>query len=403
MSVSATEAPHYPMARRSPLDPPPAILRLLDEQPTSRVTLYSGQEAWLVTRYQDVRTLLTDPNVSADVRRPGYPAVSAALAHFTEGLLNHMDSPEHDRYRRMLVPKFMVKRMEQLRPQIQRTVDGLIDDMLATPPPVDLAAALALPVPGQAAGALLGVPAEDRERFGKRAEDCLSGSLETAQAASLELHRYLEGLVAARTAEPSDDLISHLVVEFVNTGAITAEDLVIQARLMLVAGFDTTANMITLGLMTLLQHPEQLALLRDDLSLVPGAVEELLRYLTVTHRGRHRVATADIELSGQLIRAGEGVIAAQDAANRDPAMFERPNELDIRRPNARHHLAFGFGPHQCLGAALARIELQVAFETMLGRIPDIQLAVPLEEIRFKHDASVYGVYELPVTWQPAKE
>jgi len=398
LSVSATEAPHYPMARQSPLEPPPAILRLLDEQPTSRVTLYSGQEAWLVTRYQDVRTLLTDPNVSADVRRPGYPAVSAALAHFTEGLLNHMDSPEHDRYRRMLVPKFMVKRMEQLRPEIQQTVDGLVDDMLAGPRPADLAAALALPVPGQAAGALLGVPAEDRARFGKRAEDCLSGSMEIAQPASLELHRYLEGLVAARQAEPRDDLISHLAVEFVGTGAITAEDLVTQARLMLVAGFDTTANMITLGLITLLQHPDQLALLRDDLSLVPGAVEELLRYLTVTHRGRHRVATADIELSGQLIRAGEGVIAAQDAANRDPAMFEHPNELDIRRANARHHLAFGFGPHQCLGAALARIELQVAFETLLRRVPTIRLALPLEEIRFKHDAAVYGVYELPVTW-----
>src|SRR5581483_10183511 len=294
LSVSATEVPHYPMVRDAPLEPPPAILRLLDEQPTSRVTLYSGQEAWLVTRYQDVRTLLTDPHVSADVRRPGYPAVSAALAHFTEGLLNHMDSPEHDRYRRMLVPKFMVKRMEQLRPQVQTTVDGLVGDMVAAQRPADLVTALALPVPGHAAGALLGVPPEDRPRFGKRAEDCLSGQLETAQAASRELHQYLEGLVAARQAEPQDDLISHLAVEFVATGAITAADLVTQARLMLVAGFDTTANMITLGLATLLQHPEQFARLRDDLTLVPGAVEELLRYLTVTHRGRHRVATADI-------------------------------------------------------------------------------------------------------------
>jgi cytochrome P450 len=386
------------MVRESPFDPPPEILRLLSEQPTSRVTLYSGQQAWLVTRYEDVRTLLTNPAVSADVRKPGYPVVSEALAHFTEGLLNHMDSPEHDRYRRMLVPKFMVKRIEQLRPEIALTVDGLVDAMLASEKPVDLASALALAVPGQAVGALLGVPEVDRAYFAKNAESCLSGSLELAQAASRELHTYLQELVASRQAEPADDLISQLVVEFVNTGALTAEDLVIQSRLLLVAGFDTTANMITLGLLLLMQHEEQFAALRADPGLIPGAVEELLRYLTVTHRGRHRVATQDIELSGQLIRAGEGVIAAQDAANRDPAVFERPNELDIRRPNARYHLAFGFGPHQCLGASLARIELQVAFEAVLRKIPGIRLAVPVDDIRFKHDSSVYGLYSMPVTW-----
>lgn len=245
---------------------------------------------------------------------------------------------------------------------------------------------------------LLGVPVEEREYFSERAEACLSGSLERSRTASQELADYMAKLVEAKRSNPVDDLLSQMIVEHVESGALSVDELVLQARLLLVAGFDTTANMITLGTLTLLQHPDQLRALREDSTLIPGAVDELLRYLTVTHRGRHRVATADIEIGGKLIRAGEGVITAQDAANRDETVFEDPNQLDIRRPDAHHHLAFGYGPHMCLGAPLAKIELQVAYKALFERLPTLRLAVPFDEIEFKHDSAVYGVHRMPVEW-----
>ena len=169
--------------------------------------------------------------------------------------------------------------------------------------------------------------------------------------------------------------------------------------LMLIAGHETTANMIALGTLALLQNPDQLALLRNggDPKLVAGAVEELLRYLNITHNGRRRVALADIEIAGEVIRAGEGLIMANDIANRDPAVFPDPDRLDIQR-DARRHVAFGFGVHQCLGQPLARMELQVVYSTLYRRIPTLRLATSVDQIPFKHDGAVYGVYELPVTF-----
>jgi cytochrome P450 len=169
--------------------------------------------------------------------------------------------------------------------------------------------------------------------------------------------------------------------------------------LMLFAGHETTANMIALGTLTLLQHPGQLAALRetDDPNLIAGAVEEMLRYLTVTHGGLRRVALADIKIAGQVIRAGEGVIVVNETANRDSAVFPDPDRLDVRR-DARRHVTFGHGVHQCVGQALARMELQVVYPTLLRRIPTLRLATELEQIPFKHDGFIYGVYELPVTW-----
>jgi cytochrome P450 len=171
------------------------------------------------------------------------------------------------------------------------------------------------------------------------------------------------------------------------------------ALLLLIAGHETTANMITLGTAALLEHPDQLALLRDtdDPKLVASAVEELLRYLHITHLGRRRAVTADIEIAGQVIRAGEGVIMANEIGNRDPEVFEDPDRLDITR-DARRHVAFGFGVHQCLGQPLARMELQVVYGTLYRRIPTLRLACALEDVKFKHDAFIYGIHELPVAW-----
>src|SRR5581483_5836107 len=363
MTTPTSEQPRFPMERESPYDPPPGILRLLREEPVSRVTLWDGHEAWLVTRYDDVRTLLTNPDLSADVRRPGYPKVSAALAHFTEGLLNHMDSPEHDVYRRMLAPDFMVKRVESLRGDVEKLVDDLLDAMQTHGAPVDLVASFAFPIPALVTCSILGVPYERKDFFVRCAEAFLSGTstAEAAAAAGRELHAYLGELIEAKKTAPGTDTLGRMVTEYVATGQLDETVLVTLAELLLIAGFDTTANMIALGTLTLLRHPDQL--------------EELLRYLTITHRGRHRVATADIEVGGQLIRAGEGIIAAQDAANRDPDTFADPDVLDIHR-EARHHLAFGHGVHQCIGAAVARVELQVAYARLFARFPGLELAVP---------------------------
>src|SRR5882724_2193895 len=399
MMMPSHELRRFPMERESPYDPPPRILRLLLDEPVSRVTLWDGAEAWLVTRYEDVRTLLTNPNLSADVRKPGYPKVSAALAHFTEGLLNHMDSPEHDLYRRMLAPDFMVKRVESLRVDVEKLVDDLLDTMQAHGAPADLVASFAFPIPALVTCSILGVPYDRKDFFVECAEAFLSGTstAEAAGAAGRALHAYLGELIEAKKTASGTDTLSRMVTEHVATGQLDETVLVTLAELLLIAGFDTTANMIALGTLTLLRHPDQLDELKANPGLWPGAVEELLRYLTITHRGRHRVATADIQVGGQLIRAGQGIIAAQDAANRDPDTFPKPDLLDIHR-EARHHLAFGHGVHQCIGAAVARVELQVAYARLFARFPELELAVPHDQIRFKHESSVYGVAELPVRW-----
>jgi cytochrome P450 len=221
---------------------------------------------------------------------------------------------------------------------------------------------------------------------------------EDRAAAAGRLFEYLDTLIGEKLAHPGDDLLSGLT-ERITSGELTRPEAAQMGVLMLIAGHETTANMIALGTLALLENPEQLALLRDgdDPELIAGAVEELLRYLNITHNGRRRVALEDIEVAGQLVRKGEGLILANDIANRDPDVFPEPDRLDIQR-NARQHVAFGFGVHQCLGQPLARVELQVVYGTLYRRIPTLRLAAALDELPFKHDGSVYGVYELPVTW-----
>ncbi len=311
-----------------------------------------------------------------------------------------MDDPEHARLRRMVTAPFAIKRVEALRPAVQRIVDDLIDDMLAGPRPVDLVEAFALPVPSLVICQLLGVPYTDHDLFQGHSRNLISRSVAVEQrTASFEaLHDYLDRLLARKGDEPGDDLLSQLVAR-VRAGELSRSDAAGIGVLLLVAGHETTANMIALGTLALLEHPDQLALLRDgdDPKLVAGAVEELLRYLNITHTGRRRVALADIEIGGVTIRAGEGLILANDIANRDPETFPEPGALDLTR-DARRHVAFGFGVHQCLGQPLARMELQVVYSTLYRRIPTLRRATELESIPFKHDGQVYGVYELPVTW-----
>ncbi|MBB5781105.1 cytochrome P450 [Nonomuraea jabiensis] len=397
-----TEIHEFPMARAAgcPFDPPPPLRTLQEEGPLAKVRLWDGSTPWLVTRYAEQRALLADPRVSADVTRPGYPIQAPRIGAGGTISFIMMDDPEHARLRRMVQAQFTVRRTESLRPAVQKIVDDLIDELLAGPNPVDLVEAFALPVPSLVICALLGVPYADHDFFQENSKTVIrrSATPEERAAASARLFEYLDSLMGEKLADPADDLLSKLA-ERVRAGELTRREAAQMGVLLLIAGHETTANMIALGTLALLRHPGQLALLRhnDDPRLVASAVEELLRYLNITHSGRRRVALADIEIGGQVIRAGEGMIMANDIANRDPSIFPDPDELDIRR-DARRHVAFGFGVHQCLGQPLARMELQVAYSTLYRRVPTLRLAAELEQIPFKHDGQVYGVYELPVTW-----
>jgi cytochrome P450 len=391
-----------PRAAGCPFDPPPGLRALQAEGPLTRVRLWDGSTPWLVTGYAEQRALLADARISADGRHPHFPHVGVAQREMRrrEPSFIGMDDPEHARLRRMVTAAFTIKRVEALRPRIQRIVDDLIDDLLAGPSPVDLVTAFALPVPSMVICELLGVPYADHDFFQANSRILINmGSApEQVRAARQRLVDYLDGLLGERVADPGDDLLSGLARR-VDTGELSRHDAALMGVLLLVAGHETTANMIALGTLALLQHPDQLAALRatSDPQLIAGAVEELLRYLTIVHTGRRRVALQDVEIDGRTIRAGEGVILANDTGNRDEAMFADPDRLDVHR-DARGHVAFGFGVHACLGQPLARVELQVVYGTLYRRIPTLRLAVELDRIAYKHDGAVYGVYGLPVTW-----
>lgn len=400
---SVSEPPAFPMTRGCPFDPPPELGRLREQEAVSAATLWDGSPAWLVTRFADQRAVLSDARFSSDPTRPGYPHINAgsAVVRRKSKTLMAMDDPEHDVYRRMLTQDFTIRRVEALRPRIQRIVDELIDDLIAAGPPADLVAQLALPVPSRVICELLGVPYADHEFFQRLSGALVSGSSAPGEAvmAGLELRSYLGALLEDKLEKPADDLLSRLGAERLSTGELTTVQAADLAVLLLIAGHETTANMISLGTLALLEHPDQLIELQKepDSKFVAGAVEELLRYLSISHSGRRRVAIEDVEVGGRLIRAGEGVIVTNDSGNRDPAAFPDPDVLDLRRP-ARHHLAFGFGPHQCLGQPLARVELQIVYGTLYRRLPTLRLAVGLDQIDFKQDMLVYGVRRLPVEW-----
>ncbi|WP_153345254.1 cytochrome P450 [Nocardia aurantia] len=387
-------------AQDRPFDPPPP---LREAESVSRVRIWNGETPWLVTGYETQRSVLADQRFSADALKPGFPHQSASSAQRRRDSRPFivLDDPEHARLRKMLTRNFMIKRIDALRPRVQQIADELIDALLAGPKPADLVRAFALPVPSLVICELLGVPYADHEFFQACSRKLISreSSVDETLAASDELRSYLKDLVAVKQQAPTEDMLGSLVAGQLAAGELTVDEVVDMGVLMLIAGHETTANMIGLGTLALLRHPDQLAALRDtpDPALIANAVEELLRYLTIVHSGRRRVATEDVEVGGQLVRAGEGIILANDAGNRDAGAFPDPDRLDIRR-QARHHVAFGYGVHQCLGQPLARMELQVVYGTLYRRIPALRLAVPFEEVEFKHDMIVYGVHALPVTW-----
>jgi cytochrome P450 len=418
--TSTVGMPEYNITRAEgcPFDPAPALRARVADGPVTRVKLWDGSTPWLVTGHAEHRALLVDQRVSVDHSRPGMPRTTqgspdtmteAEIQQMMEMLKDSsipglsfilMDDPEHSRLRRMVTGTFAIRRMEAMRPAVQRIVDQFLDEMLAGPNPVDLVEAFALPVPSLVICELLGVPYSDHEYFQLYSKQIINRASTTVQRveAQTKLGSYLDGLIGEKLTNPGDDLLSALA-ERVKAGELDRQEAVSMGVLMLFAGHETTANMIALGTLALLEHPDQLAMLRDtdDPALVESAVHELLRYLTITHGGLLRVALEDIELGGQTIREGEGIIVVNETANRDSAVFTDPDRLDIRR-DARQQVSFGYGVHACVGQPLARLELQVAYPALLRRIPTLRLATDLDQIPFKHDGFIYGVYELPVTW-----
>jgi cytochrome P450 len=394
-----------PVERGCPFAPPAAYEQLREQAPINKIRMTSGGEAWWVSGHEEGRAVLADHRFSSDKRKDGWPlftldAVTLQQLRSQPPLMLGVDGAEHSAARRPVIGEFTMRRLAALRPRVQDMVDRFIDDMLATDQrPVDLVQALSLPVPSLVICELLGVPYADHDFFQSRTTVAVrrTTSPQDRQRALAELRAYLDDLITRKESEPGDDLFSRQIARQRQEGALDHAGLVSLAFLLLTAGHETTANMISLGVVGLLSHPEQLALITADPGKTPMAVEELLRYFAIADGVTSRLATEDVQIGGVSIKAGEGVIVSSLSANWDPAVFKNPAELDVER-GTRHHLTFGFGPHQCLGQNLARMELQIVFDTLFRRIPTLRLAVPVEDLPFKTDAVIYGAHELPVTW-----
>lgn len=394
----------FPLPRTCPYAPPEGYARFRDTDPLVRVTLYNGTSAWLVTRLAEAQDLLTDERLSANSRSEGYPFVVARMEGMKEQPPSFigMDAPHHTVHRRMLIPDFSVKRMRAIRPYIEQIVNGLIDRMLEKGEPVDLVKEFALPVPSIVIAELLGVPEEDDDFFVEQSSLMIQATTPgAARDAGAQLAGYVNKLISKKEQEQGDPeeqgLIGRLTLEQLADGSLARQDLVQMALLLLVAGHQTTSSMISLSVATLLQHPDQLAALKADPSGLAAAVEELLRFLSITDVSAMRVATADIPVGDQLIRAGEGVVVVSTLVNRDERAFPDPDRLDLTR-DARSHMSFSHGSHQCLGQNLARLEVEVALGVLFERIPTLRLAAPMESLSVRGAGDVQGVNELPVTW-----
>jgi cytochrome P450 len=386
-----------PRAARCPLAPPSQFADWR-EQPGLRKAMFGGNPVWVVSRYQDIRAALVDPRLSAKT------IPDAILPKDADNKVPVMfartDDPEHHRLRRMMTGNFTFRRCEAMRPRIQETVDHYLDQMVDGGAPADLVREFALPVPSLVIALLLGVPPEDLGLFQHHTTvglDQGSSDEEKGQAFGA-MYAYIEELVERKEREPGDDLISRLVTEYVATGQLDHATAAMNSVIMMQAGHETTANMISLGTVALLEHPDVYARLgqTDDSAVVGNIVEELMRYLSIVHSQVDRVATEDLIIGGQLVRAGEFVMMNLPAGNWDAGFVDNPESFEPDR-NTRGHLGFGYGVHQCIGANLARVEMQVAFATLARRLPGLQLAVSPEELRFKH-AHIYGMKELPVSW-----
>ncbi|MDG4862726.1 cytochrome P450 [Streptomyces sp. T-3] len=371
--------------------------------PVAPVALPSGDEVLLVTRYDDIREVHTGPHFSRNLRYPGAPRM-LATADFGEDpdSLTNMDPPEHSRLRRIVQGAFTPRAAERWRGEIRGIAEGLLGEVLAAGPPVDLRTAFAFPLPVEVICRIVGVPPGDSPLF-REWSDVLLSLTDAAAAgrlqAGIEFATYVDELIADHRRAPRGDLIDDLIgARDEDADRLSEPELANIVRGLIIAGHETTANVISRGVLALLRHPEQPAALRAKPELLPGAVEEVLRAQIPGHGALLRVAKEDVTLpSGHQVKSGQGVLAPFVAANHDPERFDDPEVFDITRADNKH-LSFGIGPHYCLGANLARVELQVAFEVLVERLPGMELAVPVGELSWSAGSRVCGLNELPVTW-----
>ncbi len=386
-----------------PFGPVPEVRQLReDNSALVQVQCPTGITAWLVTRYADVREVLGDPRRfssrggSAGHLQNNMPADSP----IEEGDFFRMDGATHLRFRRAIAPAVStVKRIAEIRPMAQRIVDDTLDALADQPHPIDLHEQFSKPVTTSVIAQLFGVPYADREVFHRVAQSLFSTATDADDfgEALAPLFGYVNELLAVRRAEPGDDALSILIRRNDTLAQpLTDLELIKITAGLLAAGYDTTASLITYGLLALLRFPEQYALLHEDPTSVTGAAEELLRLLA-DGGGLLRMATVDTEIGGNPIAKGEYVVVAVQAANQDPRRFTDPDRLNVTRTD-NHHMAFGFGPHQCVGQQVARLELTTVLDILPRRVPSLRLAVPFDEIEFKTDTLIFGPAHLPVTW-----
>jgi cytochrome P450 len=391
-----------PDEKQCPFGPVPEITEIRQQSRPVRVACPTGIDAWLVTSYAQVREVMGDPQrFSNNSGQAGHVLANMPpTLPVEEGDFFRMDGPDHVRFRRVFAPAVStVKRIELFRPMVQRTVDELLDGLAGVTEPIDLHERFSKPLTTAVIAELLDVPYADRGLFRRAAEVLFSGDTDAddLEAAQFPLFEYVYKLVAERRTAPGEDALSVLVTRGQDAERpFTDLELTKMAAGLLVAGYDTTASMISYGTLALLDSPEQFALLRDDPATVPAAVEEIVRLLGVS-TGLLRVAKVDTEIGGTPVAAGEYVVIAIQAANHDPAQFADPEHLDItRKHNA--HIGFGHGPHQCVGQQIARLELSTVLATLPRRVPSLRLAVPFADIEFKAATAVAGPISLPVTW-----
>ncbi len=398
-SCSDVELPVLPVPRAAhcPLAPPAEFVNWRAE-PGLRRAMFHGHPIWVVSRYKDIRAALVDPRLSAKTI-PDFDMLSDSDDNVPV-IFARTDDPEHHRIRRMLTSNFTFRRTEAMRPHIQDMVDHYLSEMIGNGPPADLVRDFALPVPSLVIALLLGVPPEDLGLFQRQTTIGLDqkSSDEQKTQAMATMFAYIQELVQRKEREPGDDLISRLITGYVATGQLDRATTAMTSVIMMQAGHETTANMISMGTVALLQHPVVFERLghTDDPAVVANIVEELMRYLTIVQSQVDRVATEDLTIGGQLIRAGEFVMLNLPAGNWDTKFVDNPETLNADR-NTRGQLGFGYGVHQCIGQNLARVEMQVAFATLARRLPGLTLAVSPDALSFK-ETDIYGMKELPVHW-----
>ncbi|GAB6043144.1 cytochrome P450 [Endothiovibrio diazotrophicus] len=393
------DIPAMPSQRVCPFDPPPEYQRLRLEQPVSQVRTPRGDVAWLVTRHEDIRAALVDRRLSSDPRSPGYPSYIPGEVPPPPGFFMQADAPDHTRLRRAVTQEFMASHVQSLQPRMQEIVDEVLDDMLHLPPPVDLVKVLAVPIASRVICELLGVPQADHKFIQTHTDIVLDRTCTAAEteAAAVALLGYFDSVITAKEQQPGDDLLGRLIREAKTEGQPSHEEMVGLAALVLLGAYDTMALVMALGVVVLLEHPEQLREFLGAPELGDKLVDELVRYFSINHAGLPRAALADMEIGGQRIQAGEGVLIMINSANRDASVFDAPDDFNIHRDNT-HHVGFGHGIHKCLGTHFAKAELAIALGTLFRRVPTLQVAVPQDSLSYRHEMVLYGLKALPVTW-----